>query len=143
MTIRFDFHYQQGSVYVRARQAVGWTTLPLSRRLLIGTGLRGPQSSVMRPLQRRITYDHDSERGPRKFSSLHLRSRLLRNGALLGCKIVDLSRGARERDIGRWRTGVGQAIGWGSRTVPGDCGRDPGGFKRDGRIELLEWSELR
>jgi hypothetical protein len=39
--------------------------------------------------------------------------------------------------------GVGQAIGWGSRIVPGDCGGDLGGFKQDGRIELLEWSELR
>jgi hypothetical protein len=129
----------------------GGLRCPRHARLLIGTGLRDPQL-VIRPLQRRITYDHDSEKrvvgtraerwAPHKFSSLHLRSQLLRNGALLDCKIVDLSPRGGE---GYWQMedGVGPVIGWGSRIVPGGCGGDPGEFKQNGRIELLEWSELK
>ena len=59
---------------------------------------------------------------PHKFSSLHhvakkgcLRSRLLRNGALLGCKIVDPSWGARGRVVGKWRPEWGKSIGWSSK----------------------------
>jgi hypothetical protein len=63
-----------------------------------------------------------------------LRSRLLRNGALLGCKLWVLAGRARGRDVGKWRPGWGSP--WvGLKGVPGGCGGDLGRFKQDERIE--------